>query len=106
MSNFGWSYPPGCSGPPDDYEGPCEGCCQSIDDCVCDPCPVCQSVGERKCETAHGHTVHPAIKRLREVTEAKWKADAEAEARAEAKQFEDMTEDCFLPKAEAEEKDL
>ena len=47
-SIFGWSYPPGCSGPPD---GPdfCEVCGNGIDDCVCPECPVCESVGDPNC---------------------------------------------------------
>ena len=51
---FGWSYPPGCSGPPDDCEGPCEVCGQWTDDCICPECPVCQSVGDPACYMVAG----------------------------------------------------
>jgi hypothetical protein len=39
-SIFGWDYPPGCNGPPDDYEGPCAICGHSIDKCICPECPT------------------------------------------------------------------
>ncbi len=54
MSKFGWSYPPGCSGPPDEYEGPCRCCGRSCDDCICPECSVCCSVGDPRCYTEHG----------------------------------------------------
>jgi hypothetical protein len=38
---FGWSYPPGCSGPPDDGpEPPCQMCGEYEDKCPCPECPV------------------------------------------------------------------
>ena len=49
MSIFGWSYPPGCSGPPDDYEGPCEVCGNTVDRCTCPECPVCGCCGDPSC---------------------------------------------------------
>jgi len=49
MGKFGWSYPPGCSGPPEDYEGPCEVCGRIWDLCICSPCPVCGEVGNIDC---------------------------------------------------------
>jgi hypothetical protein len=50
---FGWSYPPGCSGPPED-DGPCGVCGASVDDCDCPECPTCSGVGDPKCYTEHG----------------------------------------------------
>lgn len=46
---FGWSYPPGCSGPPDDNEGPCQVCGQGEVDCICPECPECGAFGDPKC---------------------------------------------------------
>lgn len=38
---FGWSYPPGCSGPPDDGpEPPCQMCGEYEEKCKCPECPV------------------------------------------------------------------
>lgn len=38
---FGWSYPPGCSGPPDDGpEPPCQMCGEYEDKCKCPECQV------------------------------------------------------------------
>jgi hypothetical protein len=51
---FGWSYPPECSGPPDDFEGPCEICGNSVDDCICPECEQCGSVGDPHCYEHHG----------------------------------------------------
>ena len=46
---FGWSYPAGCSGPPDEYEGPCEVCGNAVDDCICPECPTCGEQGNPDC---------------------------------------------------------
>ena len=54
-SIFGWSYPPGCSGPPDEYEGPCFACGQFIDNCICPECPECGEVGNPSCYGRPGH---------------------------------------------------
>lgn len=54
MSIFGWSYPPGCSGPPEDSIGPCECCGQAVYDCECPECPVCSEFGNPKCYHDHG----------------------------------------------------
>lgn len=51
---FGWSYPPGCSGPPEDYQGPCEVCGKDTDNCICPECPTCQSYGDPACYEKHG----------------------------------------------------
>lgn len=53
-SIFGWSYPPGCSGPPDDDEYPCEVCGEGLDNCICPECPICEDVGNRDCYINHG----------------------------------------------------
>jgi hypothetical protein len=53
MSIFGWSYPPGCSGPPEDIEI-CEMCGEHYDGCVCPVCPVCEEPGDPYCYKHHG----------------------------------------------------
>lgn len=50
---FGWSYPPGCSGPPDHDEGPCEVCGLAVDDCKCVECPECSEFGNPRCYGTH-----------------------------------------------------
>jgi hypothetical protein len=52
-SVFGWSYPPGCSGPPEAYEH-CEICERSAENCECPECPVCGIAGDPKCYAEHG----------------------------------------------------
>ena len=51
MGIFGWSYPPGCSGPPEDEypEQPCPMCAQNVDKCECPECPECGDVGNPSC---------------------------------------------------------
>jgi len=39
MGLYGWSYPPGCSGPPEQDEAPCPLCGKMSDDCEC---PICE----------------------------------------------------------------
>lgn len=53
-SKFGWSYPPGCSGPPNGCEGLCDVCGCSIDDCLCPECPECGEYGNPHCYQNHG----------------------------------------------------
>lgn len=53
-SIFGWSYPPGCSGPPDPADQICELCGKFVDDCVCPECPVCEAFGDPVCYEKHG----------------------------------------------------
>jgi hypothetical protein len=62
-SIFGWSYPPGCSGPPDQDEAPCDVCGQSIENCACPECPKCGAVGDPNCYDKHGLelTVKPKL---------------------------------------------
>lgn len=45
MSLFGWSYPPGCSGPPEEIEFPCAICGHMPEDCTCPECGECSSQG-------------------------------------------------------------
>jgi len=45
MSKSGWSYPPGCSGPPDEPHGPCVLCGEYMETCKCPDCPECGVVG-------------------------------------------------------------
>lgn len=52
-SIFGWSYPPGCNGPPDP-EHPCGVCGKVIDNCICPECSECGSQGDPKCYESHG----------------------------------------------------
>jgi hypothetical protein len=59
-SKFGWSYPPGCSGPPYDDEGPCEICGKSVEDCICPECQDCGAVGDPHCYKYHGMTLTKA----------------------------------------------
>ena len=57
MSIFGWSYPPGVTGNEPEivgYEGPCDVCGRSVDDCICPECPECGSCGDPVCYDAHG----------------------------------------------------
>ncbi len=62
-SVFGWSYPPGCSGPPDDGpDGPCEVCGEPVLKCKCPECPVCGNWGDPKCYQDHGLKTVDAVK--------------------------------------------
>jgi hypothetical protein len=54
MANFGWSYPPGCTGTPFDEDYPCEICGQFDDKCCCPICWLCGSVGDIFCYKEHG----------------------------------------------------
>jgi len=51
---FGWSYPAGCSGPPEYYENDlCEVCGVDPDDCECPECDMCGSIGDSDCYEKH-----------------------------------------------------
>lgn len=54
MADFGWSYPAGCSGTPDDEEWPCEVCEVDAAECDCPECPECGQQGEPDCYRHHG----------------------------------------------------
>jgi len=73
-SIFGWSYPPGCSGPPDE-EGPCYLCGQDVDHCICPECPVCGAVGDHLCYLDHGLHRTEEQKFSLEVAERQWAED-------------------------------
>lgn len=83
MGMFGWSYPPGCSGPPDDEEGPCSICGLAIDDCICPECAVCGCVGDPSCYDAHGLVRTQAQIDSLAAQEAAWDADNTATYLAE-----------------------
>ena len=68
-SIFGWSYPPGCSGPPDEDEGPCEVCGLEIDNCICPECPECESYGDPHCYIHHSLRRTEEQKFHREITD-------------------------------------
>ena len=48
MGIFGWSYPPGCSGPPDD-DIYCAVCCLIDGNCICFECEICGEAGNPDC---------------------------------------------------------
>jgi len=60
-SLYGSNYPPGCSGPPDYQDYPCD-VCGGIPDgdpeshytCICPECPVCGATGDPDCYAWHG----------------------------------------------------
>jgi len=54
MSNFGWSYPAGCTGTPYDEEYPCDVCGEHTDLCGCSECEECGAVGGLECYRSHG----------------------------------------------------
>lgn len=77
MSLFGWSYPPGCDGPPDEPED-CDVCgARDCDACVCRWCRTCGDTGNPGCyaDLAHlpavpdrrrcGAAMHPSAEQLR-----------------------------------------
>ena len=59
MPNFGWSYPAGCSGVPDD-DPPCPLCggwpdhLDADSRCNCPECPECGEYGDPNCIKEHG----------------------------------------------------
>jgi len=79
MGIFGWSYPPGCSGPPDYDDMPCEVCGKLPDDCICPDCPVCGHPGVVACYQEHGMVRTPEQSTSWEKFEAQCRADNEAE---------------------------
>jgi len=82
MSIFGWSYPPGCSGPPDDTEFPCAVCGNFADDCICPECPVCGAQGYDFCYKGHGMVRSEAQEYSLAWNEAHWEDDARQESAA------------------------
>lgn len=57
-SVFGWDLPPGVTQRMIDeaygQEGPCDGCGESVDNCICPECPKCGEQGNPTCYTEHG----------------------------------------------------
>ena len=68
-SIFGWSYPPGCSGPPgDDFY--CEVCGARSDlDCVCPECNICGDIANPKCYEIHGLILSDEQKEMKKKSE-------------------------------------
>ena len=70
--NFGWSYPPGCSGPPE-YDITCPVCLGYPEtDCRCEECPVCGEAGNPDCyvmlaENRFGHGMFLSHQQLDQV---------------------------------------
>ena len=63
MGIFGWSYPAGCSGPPDDEQLYCDICYGSVIGvtavkCICPECDVCGEVGNPDCYASKGKVNH------------------------------------------------
>lgn len=62
---FGWSYPPGCSGPPYD-DRPCEVCfldpgSTGPHGCICPECEVCGETGNPDCYATSNQVNHGLI---------------------------------------------
>jgi len=76
MGIFGWSYPPGCSGPPDDEENPCEVCGEWPDTCICPACSICGDYGNRYCYFQHGMKRTEEQKFLFEINNRMWEDEA------------------------------
>jgi hypothetical protein len=60
MTDFGWSYPPGCNSVPgDEPDPPCEVCGKfpdhRTDPCKCPECPGCGEFGNPECYGKPGH---------------------------------------------------
>jgi len=55
---FGWSYPPGCSGPPEWDDTPCDCCGIRSCDCECPECSVCSEQGNPNCYKAEKEGGH------------------------------------------------
>jgi len=75
---FGWSYPPGCSGPPDE-DFPCEVCGLFPDDCICPECPICGEYGQPSCYLEHGLRRTEQQKFLKEIFDREMEKYIQAE---------------------------
>lgn len=84
MGVFGWSYPPGCSGP-DTGDTICAVCGrdQELDQCICPECTECGTKGDPDCYAHHGMIRNQEQIESRAKVEAQWAADAESEFKAE-----------------------
>lgn len=96
-SIFGWSYPPGCSGPPHDDEDPCEICGEIPDNCICPECSVCGEQGDPICYDEHHMVRTPEQIANRARREAELEANNRAQyEEAELKWSEDHMLDSEL----------
>jgi hypothetical protein len=88
---FGWSLPPGVTNrmiEESSGEGPCAVCGQSVDECICPECSVCQSIGDPACYENHAL--------LRTPEQIAMRAEADAKIEAENAAFEQMYVDPTL----------
>lgn len=103
-SIFGWSYPPGCSGPPDYDDYPCEICGELPDNCICPECPVCGAVGDPQCYKVrpkgyshlgdHHGLVRSEVQKFNlECNEREWEEAAKAERAHEDAMYEEWLKD-------------
>lgn len=76
---FGWSYPPGCSGPPED-DSWCEVCGKEAGDCICPECVVCGDAGNPSCYKDHGLEASEEQRQSLESTNAAREAEVKAES--------------------------
>lgn len=85
MGIFGWSYPPGCSGPPE-YDDNCQVCFYSVENCICPVCPKCEECGNPDCYTKHG------LQKTFAQIDRQWVMDDAntAQCEAEARFYKDM----------------
>lgn len=84
MADFGWSYPPGCSGTPFDGDFPCEICGGWPDkDCICPECPECGAIGDPYCYQEHGLLRSEEQKTQLCKKEKEWDDQARAQAEYE-----------------------
>lgn len=90
---FGWDYPPGVSKLPWDEEYPCEVCGQSVDECICPECLVCEEWGNPQCYIHHGLHRTEEQKFLKEVAERQWEAWNKAENEYWEKIEEEITKE-------------
>lgn len=84
---FGWSYPPGCSGPPE-YDEQCEVCGLEVDTCICPECK-CGETGNPDCYENHGLEMSDAQRE----SLARIEALEEADAKAESDYYEQFSEE-------------
>jgi len=76
---FGWSYPPGVTSVPGDYDEPCEVCGgMPDDDCICPECPECGAYGDPFCYENHGMIKTQMQKDYLAVKEKEWEEAARA----------------------------
>ena len=104
---FGWSYPPGCSGPPEP-DGPCDVCGAHVDECVCPECSFCGKIGWPWCYVPlakGGHGLTYTKEQEEEQEKAKVEQDrrnAEDEAEAAFYAEESQRGRYFAPRMEDE----